>query len=74
MLISVNGVFQWISSSLFCAPRLDLFTLRYTDIVCVNVSPASYSAVKYSEQDFSGSCFNLQVGQLPVLTELFIVP
>lgn len=27
--------------------------------------------MKYSEQVFSGSYFNLQVGQLPVLTELF---
>lgn len=39
--------------------------------MCVNVSPASWSALKYSEQVFSGSYFNLQVGQLPVLTELF---
>lgn len=38
--------------------------------VCVNVAPASCSAVEYSEQVFSGSYFNLQVGQLPVLTEL----
>lgn len=47
------------------------FTPWYTDIVCVNVYSASCSALKHSEQVFSGSYFNLQVGQLPVLTELF---
>lgn len=71
--ISVNGVLKRVSSSRGCAQRVDFFTLWHTG-ARINVSPSSCSGVEYSKQVFGGSYFNLQVGQLPVLTGQFCVP
>lgn len=60
--------------SVLCSEVGFFHTSVHRHPACVNVSPASCSAVEYSEQVFSGSCFNLQVGQLPSLTELSFVP